>query len=275
MASRVIIFRQVFANTDMVKKMSDKDMGFWSHFDGTNSAFMVMAVWSALYFGIKFYMMAQEEQRRRLSATAMAHEAQLKMLHYQLNPHFLFNTLNAISTLILDENTKLANTMVTRLSRFLRFSLDNDPMQKVTVSQEIEAIQLYLDIEKVRFDDRLKLRLDIDPAARDALMPSLLLQPLVENAIKYAIAQAINGGTILVLAKVAGTNLRLTVADDGPGLELGSTEVPSGKGVGLSNCRERLKEIYGSRQSFQLSTTDPHGLTITIQIPLEKASKGQ
>jgi two-component system LytT family sensor kinase len=118
MASRVLVFKSLFPD-DMAKKV-EPGMEFWSHFEGTTSAFMVMVVWSALYFGIKFYMMAQEEQQRRLKATSMAHEAQLKMLHYQLNPHFLFNTLNAISTLILDEDTKLANTMVTRLSRFTR-----------------------------------------------------------------------------------------------------------------------------------------------------------
>ena len=102
-------------------------------FDGAISAWWVMLVWSGLYFGIKYYMLLQEERQRNLKVMSMAHEAQLKMLRYQLNPHFLFNTLNAISTLILDKDTELANTMVTRLSRFLRYSLDNDPMQKVTV----------------------------------------------------------------------------------------------------------------------------------------------
>ena len=273
MASRVLVFRGLFPDT-MTKKM-EPGMEFWSHFEGTTSAFMVMVVWSALYFGIKFYMMAQEEQQRRLKATAMAHEAQLKMLHYQLNPHFLFNTLNAISTLILDKDTKLANTMVTRLSRFLRFSLDNDPMQKVTVAQEVEALKLYLNIEKVRFDERLQLFFDIDPEAGSALMPSLLLQPLVENSIKYAISQAINGGSIAVSASVEENNLLLSVADDGPGLDLRNGRLPKGGGVGLSNCRERMKEIYGANQSFRLSTTDPHGLTINIRIPLDRESPDQ
>jgi LytS/YehU family sensor histidine kinase len=199
----------------------------------------------------------------------MAHEAQLKMLRYQLNPHFLFNTLNAISTLILDRNNELANVMVTRLSRFLRYTLDNDPMQKVTVAEEIEALQLYLDIEKVRFDERLNLHFEVTQEAGTALMPSLLLQPLVENAIKYAIAQAIKGGSITVRGLVEGDALTLVVADDGPGIDLRYDIPRNGGGVGLANCRERLKELYGDKQSFQLSTTDPHGLTITIRIPLE------
>jgi len=267
MASRVVTFRTLFPES--MHRIKSPEMEFWSYFDGTTSAFMVMFAWSALYFGIKFYMIAQEEQRRRLKATSMAHEAQLKMLHYQLNPHFLFNTLNAISTLILDEDTQLANTMVTRLSRFLRFSLDNDPMKKVTVAKETEALKLYLDIEKVRFDERLKLQFNIDPAAHSALMPSLLLQPLVENSIKYAIAQSINGGSITVSAAAADKDLVLVVADDGPGLHIDNGELPAGSGVGLSNCRERLMEIYGGKQSFRLSTTDPHGLTVTIRMPLE------
>jgi two-component system LytT family sensor kinase len=200
----------------------------------------------------------------------MAHQAQLKMLRYQLNPHFLFNTLNAISTLILDQNTELANTMVTRLSRFLRYSLDNDPMQKVTVAQEMDALKLYLDIEKVRFEERLQLHFDIEESAATAMMPSLLLQPLVENSIKYAIARAVDGGTIAISARVFGGDLLLSVADDGPGLDLRNGRLPKGGGVGLANCRERLKELYGEDQNFRLSTTEPHGLTVNIRIPLER-----
>ncbi len=161
--------------------------------------------------------------------------------------------------------------MVTRLSRFLRHTLDNDPMQKVTVAQEIEALRLYLDIEKVRFDERLQLRFDVEPEAETALMPSLLLQPLVENAIKYAIAQAVNGGTIAIGARVFGGDLLLVVADDGPGLNLNKGRPEEGGGVGLANCRERLRELYGKDQSFRLTTTEPHGLTINIRLPLERA----
>jgi signal transduction histidine kinase len=250
-----------------------EEMNFLSYFDGAISAFWVMLVWSALYFGIKSYMAMQEERERGLKAMSMANEAQLKMLRYQLNPHFLFNTLNAISTLILDGNNELANVMVTRLSRFLRYTLDNDPMQKVTVSEEIEALKLYLDIEKVRFDERLKLRFTVEPGAEQAVLPSLLLQPLVENSIKYAIAHAINGGSISVSAQIVDSKLELVVADDGPGIDLKSGIPRNGGGVGLSNCRERLKELYGDSQTFELSKTDPHGLTISICIPLETGAE--
>lgn len=271
MASRATIFFNMFP--DERKPYEAKGMEFFSYFDGAISAFWVMLVWSALYFGIKNYMAVQEEKERGLKAMNMAHQAQLKMLRYQLNPHFLFNTLNAISTLILDKDTHLANTMVTRLSRFLRYSLDNDPMQKVTVAEEVETLKLYLDIEKVRFDERLRLHFDISPEAESALMPSLLLQPLVENSIKYAIAHSVNGGTIAITAKVFGADLLLTAADDGPGLDLSNGRLPKGGGVGLSNCRERLKEIYGTNQSFRVGPTEPHGLTVSIRIPLELAKE--
>jgi len=263
-ASRHIIF-QSFYGTDPEHEMS---MTVMSYFTKAGSAFWIMLVWSGLYFGIKYYMLLQEEKQRSLKSLSMAHEAQLKMLRYQLNPHFLFNTLNAISTLILDKDTELANGMVTRLSRFLRYSLDNDPMAQVTVTEEIQALTLYLDIEKVRFGDRLQIHTNVEPMAEQALMPGLLLQPLVENSIKYAIALSINGGAIGISAKVEGEILMLEIADDGPGLDLRNGKSPKGGGVGLSNSKERLRELYGNNQSFRLSNTEPHGLTINIEIPL-------
>jgi signal transduction histidine kinase len=271
MATRATLFHRLYPEERLISERHGMEL--MSYFDGAVSAFWVMLVWSALYFGIKNYMHAQEEKERVLKALSMAHEVKLKMLRYQLNPHFLFNTLNAISTLILDKNNELANVMVTRLSRFLRYTLDNDPMQKVTVSEEVEALRLYLDIEKVRFDERLQLHFDVQETVRDALMPSLLLQPLVENAIKYAIAPAIDGGSITVKARQEGQKLFLQVADDGPGIEPGSQAARKNAGVGLANCQERIEEIYAGQQMFELSTIDPHGLTIEIGIPLEFGSR--
>jgi two-component system LytT family sensor kinase len=229
--------------------------------------------WSALYFVIKYYQIFQEVQKSALKSAAMAHEAQLKMLRYQLNPHFLFNTLNAISTLILEKQTELANLMVTRLSSFLRYSLDNDPMQKITLEQEIAALRLYLDIEKVRFEDHLNLDLDIGEEAARALIPSLLLQPLVENAIKYGIAQAEEGAQLKIAAKVFAGDLLLELSDDGPGVQLVDGQIPNANGVGLRNTRERLDELYGIKHSFRLSETSPRGLTVNIRIPFETALK--
>ncbi len=245
--------------------------GLAMYFSNSISGVWVMLVWSALYFGIKYYLLSQEEKQRYLKAISMAQEAQLKMLRYQLNPHFLFNTLNAISTLILDKDTELANSMVMKLSRFLRYSLDNDPMQQITVAEEVESLKLYLDIEEVRFGERLTLHFAISESAEKALMPSLLLQPLVENSIKYAVSRSINGGSIAVSATVEDGCLQLIVADDGPGLDLRQGRLPKGGGVGLANTRERLSQIYGEKQSFRLGSTEPHGLTITICIPVSYA----
>jgi LytS/YehU family sensor histidine kinase len=269
---RSILFFNLFPEElDEIAKPGGPGMA--TYFENSLSGVWVMLVWSALYFGIKYYMLSQQEQQRYLKAVSMAQEAQLKMLRYQLNPHFLFNTLNAISTLILDKDTQLANSMVMKLSRFLRYSLDNDPMQQVTVAEEIEALKLYLDIEKVRFDERLSLHFAIAPEAENALMPSLLLQPLVENSIKYAVSQSVGGGSIAVSAAIEGDRLQLVVADDGPGLDLRQGRLPRGGGVGLANTRERLTQVYGESQSFRLASTEPHGLTITIRLPITYAAK--
>jgi two-component system, LytTR family, sensor kinase len=226
--------------------------------------------WSALYFGIYYYESVQREREATLRAKALAQEAQMKMLRYQLNPHFLFNTLNAISTLILDRDNERANLAVTRLSAFLRHTLDQDPMKKVTLKQELEALDLYLGIEKLRFGPRLLLQFDIDPSALGALVPSLLLQPLVENALKYAIAPSETGGTLHVGARVIGQRLLLHVADDGPGLAAGAS-IGTGRGVGLRNTHERLTVLFGDRSRFAHHNTKP-GLRIDIEFPAEYAS---
>ena len=242
----------------------------FSFYESQLSSWVMILAWSSLYFAIKYYRVFQEIRESALKSAAMAHEAQLKMLRYQLNPHFLFNTLNAISTLILEQDTDGANRMVTRLSSFLRYSLDNDPMQRIALKQEIEALKLYLDIEKVRFEERLRLDIDIAPEAQTALIPSLLLQPLVENAIKHGIAQSEAGGCLRIAARVFAGELLIELADDGPGVALVDGEIPSARGVGLRNTRERLHELYGSRHSLRLGNTVPHGLTVNIRIPCQK-----
>jgi LytS/YehU family sensor histidine kinase len=236
---------------------------------GVMGSFYIMLCWSGLYFGIKYYRRLQDQTEQTLKAVAAAHQAQLKMLRYQLNPHFLFNTLNAISTLILDGANKTANEAVTRLSDFLRYTLDNDPMSRVTLGSELAALDLYLEIEKVRFGDRLIIEKDIEPLAERALVPSLVLQPLIENAIKYAISPSEEGGTLRIAARVQRDMLVLRVSDTGPGFGNGNNGQKS-SGVGLKNTRERLQHLYGERQAFTLGPNDPTGLVITINIPFEE-----
>lgn len=236
-------------------------------FGGTLSSMTLLLCWSGLYYGVKFYERLQLEREATLKASALAQEAQLKMLRYQLNPHFLFNTLNAISTLVLDGQNRIANLAVGRLSEFLRYTLDQEPMKKVTLRQELDALNLYLGIEQLRFGDRLKLQFDVDERCETALVPSLLLQPLVENAMKYAIAPREEGGSVTIIAGIEGGGLRLAVIDDGPGLPVGSTS-GNGRGVGLRNTRERLKVLYGDAQRVEVAQATP-GLRVEMRLPLE------
>jgi LytS/YehU family sensor histidine kinase len=237
----------------------------------------VVMSWAGLYFGIKTYGSLQQQTQATLKAQSIAHEAQLRMLRYQLNPHFLFNTLNAISTLILDHDSDTANRMVSSLSAFLRHSLDADPHERVTLKQELEALELYLGIEKVRFSDRLKVRVDIAPDAYGALVPNLLLQPLIENAIKYAVSRQVSGGTIEIQAKRHGEDLHLAVLDDGPGFAEDIEGLPAGRGVGLRNTRDRLLVLFGERQSFTFGNRAERepgavGAAVRIRLPYESGT---
>ena len=235
---------------------------------GVMGSFYILLCWSGLYFGIKYYQQLQEQTEQTLKATAAAHQAQLKMLRYQLNPHFLFNTLNAISTLILDGANDTANKSVSRLSDFLRYTLDNDPLSSVTLGSELDALDLYLEIEKVRFGDRLIVEKLIESPAENALVPSLILQPLIENAIKYAITPSEDGGTLRISARVQRGVLVMQLSDTGPGLGNGKSNHKS-SGVGLKNTRDRLQQLYGDSQAFTLAPNEPSGLTITINLPFE------
>ena len=159
-----------------------------------------------------------------------------------------------------------ANLAVSRLSEFLRYTLDQDPMKKVTLRQELDALNLYLGIEKLRFGDRLRLEFDVDERAETALVPSLLFQPLVENAMKYAIAPREEGGSVTIIAGIEGGGLRLAVVDDGPGLP--PAMASNGRGVGLRNTRERLKVLYGDSHSVEVIAASP-GLSVEMRLPLE------
>jgi LytS/YehU family sensor histidine kinase len=213
--------------------------------------------------------MLQIEKQNVLKANNVAHQAQLKMLRYQLNPHFLFNTLNAISTLILVEENKTANSMVTKLSDFLRYSLDKDPMKKVTLQTEIQALELYLAIEQVRFEDRLQLDFQISDDCQQALVPSMILQPLAENAIKHAIAVQEQGGTIKISVKRFADDLLIELADNGPGADIINGNLHRESGVGLVNTRERLQVLYHEKYSLVVSHNQPSGVKVNIRMPFQ------
>ena len=248
---------------------------FTSPFDFFEGALMstyLLLCWSGLYFGIKYYESKQQQQEAVLKAVTLAQEAQLKMLRYQLNPHFLFNTLNAISTLILDNQNRTANHAVMRLSEFLRYTLDQDPMKRVTLRQEIEALDLYLGTERLRFGERLRLEYAVEGAALDGLVPSLLLQPLLENALKYAVSPREQGGMVRIEGRTRGAMLEVSVIDDGPGLDDGSRPGARRGGVGLRNTRERLAVLYGDNYRFAVLNSRP-GLRVELALPFETVTR--
>jgi len=247
--------------------------------------FSVLGAWTGLYYGINYYLLLAEQSERMLNVAAQANSAQLEMLRYQLNPHFLFNTLNSISTLVLLKQTDRANAMLSRLASFLRYSLVGEREGLATVAQEAEALKLYLDIERTRFEERLRTRFDIEAQVMEARLPSLLLQPIVENAIKYAVTPSETGADIIIDARRMADRLVITVADTGPGLAatLGAQEAgskagtnggPAGTHVGLANIRDRLMQAYGSDQRFELAENVPQGLIVLIDIPYQTEVAG-
>ena len=236
----------------------------------------LLGAWSALYYAINFFLQIEEQADRLSRLEAQATGAQLAMLRYQLNPHFLFNTLNSISTLVLLKQTEPANAMLTRLSSFLRQTLVNEPSGKVTVAQEVETLKLYLDIERMRFEDRLRTDFRIQPDAANACLPSMLLQPLVENAIKYAVSAQEEGAKITVSARLVGERMIVTVADTGPGLPGGisggdlpggTRDDPRSTGVGLANIRDRLQQAYGEDHRFEIRAPADGGFSVVIELP--------
>jgi len=232
--------------------------------------FALLAAWSALYYGINYYLLLEEEIDQRSKLESQASTAQLAMLRYQLNPHFLFNTLNSISTLVLLKQTDRANAMLSRLSSFLRYTLVNESTGLVTFAQEIETLKLYLEIEKMRFEERLRPHFHVDPSCNRALLPSLLLQPLVENAIKYAVTPQEEGADISIEVKRQVDRVLVTVVDTGPGADGAyKKRADESTGVGLANIRDRLAQAYGENQRFETQSEITGGFRVFIDIPFQ------
>lgn len=234
----------------------------------------VLPLWGLTQALLGYHFETMAQARAVTRAQALAYDAQLKMLHYQINPHFLFNTLNAISTLVLERRNEQAEQMLLRLAGFLRYSLDRQPTELTQLSAEIEAQRKYLEIERTRFEDKLDVRFSIEPGLENVRLPSLILQPILENAIKYAITPNAEGGTIEVSAWRDGDLLRMRVEDDGPGLPA-TSDPRDRRGVGLSNARERLELIYGDRAGLSASNRSPRGCRVEMWLPLEEASVGR
>lgn len=193
-------------------------------------------------------------------------EARLEVLKRQLHPHFLFNTLNSISVLMF-EDVKLANRMLLRLSELLRAGLTDDSPHEVSLDHELRFLERYLDIERMRFGERLTVDVSAEPSTLTARVPNLILQPLVENAIRYGVAAVDRPSRVSIRAQREGDHLRLEVRDDGPGMK-GSAK----RGVGLSNTEARLKQLYGGEQRFELESPEDGGVRVRIAIPYRAAT---
>jgi len=227
--------------------------------------FIPMA-WSVLYIGIKYYQDVQTERERALAAEGLAHEARLQALRYQINPHFLFNTLNAISTLVAEHKNRDAERMIARLSDFLRLTLESDGTPEVPLAEEMAFVRQYLDIQQIRFGDRLTVVDDVDAETLSARVPPLILQPLVENAVRHAIMPREAGGRLTIEARRVDDRLHLRVADDGPGPP-DADALAQSSGVGLANVQQRLDALYGDDHRFRLDRADGGGCVISIALP--------
>lgn len=221
-----------------------------------------------LAFGqaINFYKRLREEELRTSQLELQLSKAQLQALKAQLHPHFLFNALNSISALQL-ENTEAAQEMTARLGDFLRLTLDNVGTQEVTLEREIEFLQCYLDIEKVRFGKRLATEVEIEPEVLNCRVPNLVLQPLVENSLRHGIAQITSQGRIGIKALRENGWLKVEIQDNGKGIENSEFEEVFSNGLGLSNTKARLEQLYGSNFRFYLENAEKGGLLVTLCLP--------
>jgi LytS/YehU family sensor histidine kinase len=258
-----------------MKALAGRDVSWWMYFQELfflNFDWEMMTYWAivGLSHALDFHRESQERELTAAQLHTRLAEAQLQALQRQLHPHFLFNTLNTISALM-HRDTEAADAMLERLSDLLRLTLDRVGTQHVSLKDELDFLRTYLEIEKTRFGDRLQVHMEVDLDTLDAKVPNLVLQPLVENALRHGIGPKIGGGRVDIIARHEGDMLRLEVRDNGVGLSQDAFH----KGVGLTNTRSRLEHLYGERQRFECHMPPGGGLVVTLVIPFTAESGGQ
>ena len=241
--------------------MSWFDFGTW-----TSASFTMLATWTAGYYGIKSYLDNVEQREKAERATHLAKEAQLKMLRYQLNPHFMFNSINAVCTLILKHENDRAVDMLEQLCDFLRYSLCTDALKKISIAEEAALLRTYLEIEKGRFQTSLDVSIDTDSDCDSALIPPLLIQPLVENVLKHGM-QANQKMIIAVRFSVTNKDIQIDVTDNGKGFD---EQHKCQRGIGLENCQQRLRLTYQDRAQLTTGNRPEGGAWVRIRIPQER-----
>ncbi|WP_440876142.1 sensor histidine kinase [Thalassotalea sp. PLHSN55] len=253
-AYKVLVYNQAWNES-----WNTLEFGGWLLFSLTT-----MFVWTAIFFIMLYNTKLQKEHEMLLRAQTSAKDAQLQMLRYQLNPHFMFNTINAISTLIYKHENDKANEMLDKLCEFFRYSLDTNAKSQTSLKNELALLELYLSIEKVRFADRLNVEITIDNATLDYQVPSMLLQPLVENSIKYAIEPRKKDGVICISTKHLGNRLHIKVKDNGSGE---NNKQNNGFGIGVSNTKARLDAMFNGDYEINITENNEQGTTVAIVIP--------
>jgi LytS/YehU family sensor histidine kinase len=269
---RIVIINSLGGGPDVI----GRDVSFWPSFRELfflNFDWEMMTYWAVvgLSHAIDFHRESQERELAAAQLETRLAEAQLQALQSQLHPHFLFNTLNTISALM-QRDIDAADAMLERLSDLLRLTLDRIGLQQVTLKEEIDFIEKYLDIERARFGDRLHVQIRVEPGLLDASVPTLLLQPLVENAVRHGIAPQVMGGRVEIDARREGGQLRLVVRDNGAGLAADTLQAFN-TGVGLSNTRSRLGHLYGENHRFEFERPAGGGLEVTVLMPLTLMSE--
>lgn len=244
----------------------------YKNFIGLNLHFAVAIYWAVLgiYQAVRYYQKARERELQTTQLEARLAQTRLQVLKFQLQPHFLFNTLNTISELV-HKDAESADLMITNLSDLLRLSLEKLEVQEVPLHQELDFLQKYVEIEQMRFHDRLKIEINVAPETLDAVVPNMILQPLVENSIKHGIAPLSQGGTVKISAERRNGSLHMAVSDNGVGLDnVEISAIP--QGVGLKNTRARLKHLYGSLHEFEMKPEENGGVKLNLTIPYQTTS---
>jgi two-component sensor histidine kinase len=216
---------------------------------------------------LQYYRRLQKQKLAATRLSAQLADARMQALRMQLNPHFLFNALNSIAMLVRNAQRDAAVDTLEKLSELLRYVLDDSTRQEVSLRRELEFIKRYLAMEKIRFQSRLEVRIEVEPDALDALVPNLVLQPIVENTIRHGVENRTSPTTVTVGAGTDGQALRLLISDDGPGFR-GTAGAGSSPGLGISNTRRRLAQLYGDAASLDIEDASPSGAIVTITLPL-------
>jgi LytS/YehU family sensor histidine kinase len=230
--------------------------------------FIAFAAVVGIVHAIEFYRQAREREAQAARLAVQLSEARVQALAAQLQPHFLFNTIQGVSTLMY-RDVRAADAMLSRLSDLLRRTFQQGDRHEVTLAEELETLGHYIEIARTRFQDRLTIDVSVSAELHEALVPAFILQPIVENALEHGIARRAGAGHVTITATGDAGHLRLTVTDDGAGMR-GTDRFPV-EGIGLGNTRERLRELYGEDQSLELEAHQPNGLRVTAVVPLRTA----